>query len=98
MNSLKIVHGIGAVSADEESYRVAYLTKTYDRLKKVQVLVPFANDETITINGRTCRNIFYHQEEVEEMVMKYIPREFLLIHGDCTFSNIMLKGKIHLYS
>lgn len=93
VNSLKIVHGIGAVSADEESYRVAYLTKTYDRLKKVRFLVPFANDETITINGRTCRNIFYHQEEVEEMVMKYIPREFPLIHGDCTFSNIMLKGE-----
>lgn len=91
VNCLKQVHEIGNVPADEESYRVAYLTKTYDRLKKVRFLVPFANQETVTVNGRVCRNIFYHQEEVEKMVMKYMPKEFPLIHGDCTFSNTMLK-------
>lgn len=91
VNCLKQVHEIGSIPADEENYRVAYLTKTYDRLKKVRFLVPFANQETVTVNGRVCRNIFYHQEEVEEMVMKYLPKEFHLIHGDCTFSNTMLK-------
>lgn len=91
VNCLKQVHKIGNIPADEESYRVAYLTKTYNRLKKVRFLVPFANQETVTVNGRVCRNIFYHQAEVEKIVMKYLPKEFPLIHGDCTFSNIMLK-------
>lgn len=91
VNCLKKVHKICSIPADEESYRVAYLTKTYERLKKVRFLVPFANQETVKVNGRICRNIFYHQDEVERIVMQYLPKEFLLIHGDCTFSNIMLK-------
>lgn len=88
---LKEVHRIGAVESDEESYRTAYLEKTYDRLKKVRYLVPFANDRSININGRECRNIFYHKDEVERLVMEYLPDRFFFIHGDCTFSNIMLK-------
>ena len=54
--------------------------------------MPFADDETVTVNGRICRNIFYHQEELEKLVMAYCPKEFKLIHGDCTFSNTMLKN------
>lgn len=92
IDCLESVHNLGTIPADKESYQVAYLSKTYDRLKKVRFLVPFANDEYITINGRKCRNIFYHIEEANEMVMKYYPSEFKLIHGDCTFSNIMLKN------
>ncbi len=88
---LKEIHQMESAPYDEESYRVAYLDKTYDRLKKVRNLVPFANDPVVTINGRECRNIFYHQEEVERLVMQYAPREFVLIHGDCTFSNTVLR-------
>lgn len=89
---LKQVHNLESVSADEESYRTAYLNKTYDRLKKVRNLVPFANDEYVVINEKKCRNIFFHQKEVEEYIMGYMPKKFKLIHGDCTFSNMMLKN------
>lgn len=89
---LNNIHNLGSVQAEEASYRVAYLDKTYDRLKKVRFLVPFANDENVTVNGRQCRNIFYHMDEVKALVMKYLPAEFCLIHGDCTFSNMMLKN------
>ncbi len=88
---LRKVHSLESVPYDEDSYRDAYLDKTYDRLKKVRNLVPFANDLTVTVNGKMCRNIFYHQEEVEKLVMQYIPREFVLLHGDCTFSNTLLR-------
>ncbi len=86
------VHSLGSVSADKNSYKAAYLDKTYERLIKVRNLVPFANDEIVIVNGKPCRNIFYHMEEIEYMVMQYIPTEFKLLHGDCTFSNIMLKN------
>ncbi len=89
---LKQVHNLGSIPTDRDSYKVAYLDKTYDRLKKVRYLVPFANEETVTVNGRVCRNIFYHQEELEKLVMEYCPEDFKLIHGDCTFSNTMLKN------
>lgn len=91
IDCLKSVHEIESAPLDEKSYRTAYLTKTYDRLKKVRFLVPFANDESVTVNGRVCRNIFYHQDEVDNLVRKYCPTKFKLIHGDCTFSNMMLK-------
>ncbi len=92
IDCLDSVHNLGAIPVEADSYRVAYLDKTYERLKKVRFLVPFANDEYVTVNGRRCRNIFYHMDEVNELVMKYIPTEFKLIHGDCTFSNMMLKN------
>lgn len=91
VDCLNEVHKLGSIPADEESFRVAYIDKTYDRLKKVKNLVPFANDETIIINGKRCRNVFYHKEQIEHMIMKYLPEEFKLIHGDCTFSNMILK-------
>lgn len=91
VDCLKGVHALSHCPVDEDSYRIAYLDKTYDRLKKVRDLVPFANDKTININGRICRNVFYHEDELNQKVMSYLPKEFNLIHGDCTFSNIMLK-------
>lgn len=91
IHCLKDIHHLENVPAERDSYYDAYLGKTYERLKKVRYLVPFAQDEIVTINGRVCRNIFYHQTEVEGMIMQYMPDRFPLIHGDCTFSNIMLR-------
>ena len=92
INCLKKVHKIGSVPADKDSYYEAYIGKTFDRLNKVKELVPFAGDEYITVNGRKCRNVFFCRKELEKKVMEYMPEQFSLIHGDCTFSNIMLKN------
>lgn len=91
ISCLKDIHNLESTPYEEISYKDAYLDKTYDRLKKVRNLVPFANDPTVMVNGKVCRNVFYHQDKVEKLVMQYAPREFVLIHGDCTFSNIMLR-------
>lgn len=89
---LRGVHELEEVEADQNSYYEAYLGKTYKRLEKIRDLVPFAENPTVTVNGRVCRNIFYHQEEVENLVMQYMPLTFKLIHGDCTFSNTLLRN------
>lgn len=91
VDCLKNVHDMESSPYEEASYRDAYLGKTYERLEKVRALVPFADEKTVAVNGRICRNIFYHQDEVERLVMQHAPREFVLLHGDCTFSNIMLR-------
>lgn len=88
---LRDVHNLESAPYDEFSYRDAYLDKTYARLHKVRNLVPFANEPTVKVNGKVCRNIFFNKDEVERLVMQYAPREFVLIHGDCTFSNTMLR-------
>jgi D-arabinose 5-phosphate isomerase GutQ/GTP:adenosylcobinamide-phosphate guanylyltransferase len=94
IDCLKSVHELGGVETDPASYHTAYIDKTFERLEKVRELVPFANDENVIVNGRVCRNVFYHRDEVENLVMKYVPNKFCLIHGDCTFSNIMLQQDI----
>lgn len=88
---LRQVHDLEVVPADKDSFYEAYIGKTFDRLEKIRELVPFAKDAIVTVNGRACRNIFFHREEVETLIMQYMPETFSLIHGDCTFSNILLR-------
>ena len=91
VSCLKSIHKLETIPADPASYENAYLGKTWDRLAKVRDLVPFANAPTVTVNGRVCRNIFFCQDEVSRRVMEYMPEQFCFIHGDCTFSNMMMK-------
>lgn len=88
---LKQIHALESVPADRDSYLEAYIGKTYGRLEKVRNLVPFASEEMVMINGRRCHNVFFIRELLEEKVMQYMPQRFELLHGDCTFSNILLK-------
>lgn len=91
IDCLKSVQALEKTPSDFDSFNVAYIDKTFQRLEKVRNLVPFAGDEYVTINGRKCRNVFFCREELERRISKYFPAEFRLIHGDCTFSNMMLR-------
>lgn len=88
---IRKIHALEGCAVDMASYDEAYIGKTFSRLQKVYDLVPFAHDREIRINGKACRNVFYHRQELEQMVRRYMPKEFRLLHGDCTFSNMMMK-------
>lgn len=75
--------------ANIQDVKENYINKTFERLNKVQTLVPFANKEFIKINGAYYKNIFFCKKELADLVDKYMPKYFTLIHGDCTFSNLM---------
>lgn len=92
VDCLKDVQAIGEVPPDPDSYREAYIGKTFKRLEKVKGLVPFSEDQYIIVNGRRCRNIFGLRDELEKLLEEYLPSSFKLIHGDCTFSNIMIRS------
>lgn len=92
IDCLKRIQSLGEIPADADSYYEAYVGKTFERLKKVRELVPFAQDEAVLINGKRCRNIFFHRSEVEKLAAAYVPDKFRFIHGDCTFSNILLRS------
>ena len=89
--SLKAIHDIGSIPCDRESFRKACVTKTIERLSKVRDLIPFAGDEYVTINGKRCVNVLHRLEELERQVMEYCPERFTMIHGDCTFSNMIIR-------
>lgn len=91
VNMLKELHQIGRTETDYFSMQEAYITKTFDRLEKVRDLIPFADRRTIRINGRECRNVFFCQEELESKLRCLEAKQFVVLHGDCTFSNMMLR-------
>lgn len=85
------VQDLESAPANHSSFDDAYIGKTFERLKKVWDLVPFGRDKIITVNGRKCRNVLYHKDELAVKIEGFYPDRFRLIHGDCTFSNILLR-------
>lgn len=90
IDNLKDLHSLEKNNTDYFSIKETYIDKTFDRLNKIRDLVPFAENRYITINERKCRNIFFYKDELEKILNGYRVNNFELIHGDCTFSNMML--------
>lgn len=92
VSSLNKLHAYKTVPADAYSIVDAYYTKTIKRLSQIRDLVPFASQETITINGRKYKNPYLHKAEIRSKVKELLitGENFALIHGDCTYSNTMV--------
>jgi len=91
IDALKELHSSKNITADHFSMKEVYFNKTMDRLGKIEDLVPFAREQYITVNGKKCRNIFYYKRELEKKIDMLKCDKFNFIHGDCTFSNLMLR-------
>ncbi len=91
VSALRNLHQSEQVPADPFSLKEAYYNKTMDRLSKIEDLVPFAREREISINGKRCRNVYYHKRELEKRLEELSCETFCFIHGDCTFSNLMLR-------
>ena len=89
--SLEKLHCSEQVEADSFSLKEAYYSKTMDRLAAIEDLVPFAREREIVVNGKRCRNVFFHKRELERKLELLKCDTFAFIHGDCTFSNMMLR-------
>ncbi|MDR1440369.1 MAG: NTP transferase domain-containing protein [Clostridiales bacterium] len=95
VGALSELHGLGAAPADAFSLQEAYYTKTMRRLDSVAGLIPYAGERSVAVNGRECRNPLRCRGELRDKVMAELVEgapPFALIHGDCTFSNIMAGG------
>ncbi len=92
IEALKALHALERVPADTFSLKEAYYNKTMARLAKIRDLVPFADRKSIMVNGRECRNIYCHKRDFERLLERLTCESFAFIHGDCTFSNLMLKN------
>lgn len=89
IDTLHKLHTLGDIEANSEDVNIEYIRKTFDRLHKVKELIPFINDEFIKINKRYYRNVLFAKDELENELNRFNPTRFSIIHGDCTFSNIM---------
>ncbi len=93
VTSLKELHGSETVPTDTFSIKEVYFNKTFDRLTGIQDLIPYGREKEITVNGRKCRNVYYYRRELEKRLDKLVENcpNFAFIHGDCTFSNMMVR-------
>lgn len=91
VETLTRLHQSETVSADSFSLKEAYFRKTMQRIGQIEDLVPFARDPIIYVNGRDCRNVFFHRDALERRLEALSCECFAFIHGDCTFSNLMLR-------
>lgn len=90
MAALSRFHSFASRPASKEDVRENYISKTWARLEKVRTLLPFSQQKFIRINGKQCRNPFHLRAEAAKLAEAYMPAAFSFIHGDCTFSNIIL--------
>ena len=91
VQALKQLHASEKVESDMFSIKEAYFIKTMQRIEKVRDMIPFAERKEIVINGKKCRNVFFYKDELEKRLESLSCREFCFIHGDCTFSNMILR-------
>lgn len=98
VDSLEKLHSYKSVQADPFSCMEAYYTKTISRLNKVRDLIPFAGDEYIRINGADYKNPYRNKPSLRKLVRDRLCScdEFVLIHGDCTFSNTMVDSDLNI--
>ncbi len=85
------LHRSAECEADSFSVKEAYYNKTVKRLLRVEHMIPFADRRQIVVNGRTCQNVFFCLDKMEKLIDGIRCDGFSLIHGDCTFSNIMVR-------
>lgn len=90
VKSLKELHEFETVPTDYFSIYDAYVGKTFNRLEKVRDMIPFGDKEFVRINNKICRNIFFYRDKLIQRFAEYRCKNFKFLHGDCTFSNIML--------
>lgn len=91
ISALHELHQSGSIPADSFSMKEAYFNKTMERLAKIEDLIPFAREKNIRINGKNCRNIYFYKRKLEQKLEQLTCEKFCFIHGDCTFSNLMLR-------
>ncbi len=96
--TLDELHGYESADPDYLGLEEDYYTKTIKRIQSIRDVIPFNNNEYITINGKKCKNVFFFQEDLEKDVRENLfDAKFGPIHGDCTLTNTMIDktGKIY---
>lgn len=91
IEALRGLHQLERILPDFFSMKEAYFHKTMERLAKIGDMVPFAREREIIVNGKKCRNIYFYKHQLEKRLEQLRCNHFCFIHGDCTFSNLMLR-------
>lgn len=89
---LSSLHALRSAPANAAATRSMYLHKTIARVESIRGLIPNQGEPVITVNGVRCRNPLHprHESWLAEVVDAVGVAGFSLIHGDPTFSNMLV--------
>lgn len=95
-DALEKLHSIDSINSSKDVLNEVYVGKTLQRISKISLLIPESETEFYVVNGRKVRNLLVDKfkEIIQEAVSTLeISEKFSVIHGDPTFSNIMIENE-----
>ncbi|MCX8167109.1 MAG: NTP transferase domain-containing protein [Candidatus Micrarchaeota archaeon] len=97
IKTLKSLHAIDYKEMDIDELIEVYVNKTIARIQRISSLIPYRENKYYIVNDRKIKNLFYEDnlsiiEEVFNRLKK--PKNFSIIHGDPTFSNILVSNDL----
>ncbi len=89
------LHSISEKEATRQDLNKVYYKKTIDRVLSIKNMIPNFKDEEFRINGQNCKNYFSKKYigDLKKLLKIINPNKFKIIHGDTTFSNILIDKK-----
>lgn len=99
LDALTSLHDKASIDTRHNEVAEVYLKKTISRVKSVAEIIPGFERESITVNGKKCRNPFAdkHAHLIESLLPSLTPKFFTPIHGDATFSNSLVDDKLRTW-
>jgi GTP:adenosylcobinamide-phosphate guanylyltransferase len=92
IDNLNKLHSISTIRGNNDDLIDVYQNKTLKRVLSVKDIIPYYENEIITINGYNCKNPFNkkHLESFINSISFLFINEYHVIHGDPTFSNLLI--------
>jgi GTP:adenosylcobinamide-phosphate guanylyltransferase len=99
LDALTALHDSDRQPSSEDDLKSVYVKKTQSRVQSVSALIPMYDRESVTINGKKCRNIFSERHvHLFDSINNILNVEcFVPIHGDPTFSNTLIDDKLRVW-
>ena len=90
--TLDDLHSRSERVANEQAITNVYISKTQNRVKSVQQIIPNFDRESFTVNGVKCYNLFHPRYSTwwDKIDTALQTDTFTPIHGDPTFSNTII--------
>lgn len=100
-NTLENLHSLKSKALVKEDLKKVYFSKTLSRVRSIQNMIPNFQKNIININGVNCKNYFSNKyfDDFNNFfkIFEQNQNDFKIIHGDPTFSNILIDKNSKVY-
>lgn len=100
-NTLENLHSLSSKDYVKSDVKSVYYSKTISRVNSIQNMIPNFENEIININGVNCKNYFSKKyfKDFKNLLKVFDNNvtKFRIIHGDPTFSNIIINNKSKVF-